>query len=117
MKDVSFETVLNSTLRQIDAQGTQQVAIVIDQGVITVTTQWDLPYYMLTKTYDVKDLLGENAPMQSLVTVIQNLGPQGGVVVQSFGTKLIVTAVPDGHEQVEKLLADLRMGSTTKPSK
>jgi hypothetical protein len=114
MKDASFETVLNATLRQLDAS---QVVIVIDQGVITLTTQWDLPSYMLTKTYDVKDLLGENTPMQSLVTVVQNLGTQGGIIVQSFGTKLIVTAVPNGHEQVEKLLADLRTGATTKPSR
>ena len=96
VKDVSFDTVLNSTLRQL---GAEQAVVVIDQGVITITSGWDLPSYMLTKTYDVKDLVSEQAEpnaMQSLVTVVQTVATSpAGMNVQSYGNKLIVTAVPN----------------------
>jgi bla regulator protein BlaR1 len=118
LKDTTFENALNATLRQVDAQ---QLAVVVDQGVITITTIMDLPSYSVTKTYDVSDLIqiatpqGGN-PRQDLAGVVQSLNPLGGISVQSFGEKLIVTALPDAQEQVQKLLADLRSGPTTRPN-
>jgi beta-lactamase regulating signal transducer with metallopeptidase domain len=117
MKDADFETILDNTLRQVSDN---QAALVIDRGIITITTEADVSNYMLTKTYDVtevvNDAVSQANPMQSLVGVVQSLSPNG-MIVQSFGTKLIVTAEPNAHEQVEKLLAELRKSSTTQPSK
>ncbi len=116
LKDATLETVLTATLRQLKAQ--HALAMVIDQGVITITTQFDLPGYLVTKTYDVTDLIRADSDITSLVTVMQSLTmtQEGGISVQSFGTKLIITAVPNSHEQVEKLLTDLRNKPTTQPA-
>lgn len=106
LKDTRFETALSATLRQV---GASRAALVIDRGVLTITTQADLMSYLLTKTYEVRDLVGDQAEgMQSLVSVMQSLTQEGGVGVQAFGTKMIITALPSAHEQVDKLLADLR---------
>ena len=113
LKDTRFETALSATLRQI---GASRAVLVIDRGVLTITTQMDLGTYLLTKTYEVRDLVGNEArEMGPLVQVMQGLNQEGGVSVQAFGTKLIITALPGAHEQVEKLLADLRTNPTTRP--
>jgi hypothetical protein len=70
LNDASFDTVLTAAIRQVDAQ---TLALVIDRGVITVTTVMDLPGYLLTKTYDVKQLAESNEDMQSLCNVVQTL--------------------------------------------
>jgi hypothetical protein len=106
LKDTRFETALSATLRQV---GASRAALVIDRGILTITTQADLQSYLLTKTYEVRDLVGDQAEgMQALVGVMQSLNQEGGVGVQAFGTKMIITALPTAHEQVDKLLADLR---------
>lgn len=115
LKDIRFETALSATLRQV---GASRAALVIDRGILTITTQLDLGSYLLTKTYDVRDLVGDDArEMPPLMQVMQSLNQEGGVAVQAFGTKLIITALPSAHEQVDKLLADLRTNPTTRPVK
>jgi hypothetical protein len=114
MKNTPFESVLAATLRQA---GGQKLALVIDRGIITITTQYDVPGYMLTKAYNVKDLAASPQEMNDLVNVVQNLTQtQDGGTVQAFNKKLVITATARAHEQVEKLLEDLKSGATTQPA-
>lgn len=113
LKDVSLETVLTSAIRQIEQP--QSMAIVIDRGIITVTTQAEASSYMLTKVYDVSDLTATPQAVSDLAKVVEGLAsPDDGV--QIFGNNLIITALPDMHEQIDKLLADLRRHPGTQPA-
>ncbi len=108
LKDVTFETVMSSVIHQV---GNENVAMVIDRGVITITSSADITQYMLTKVYDVSDLVKKPEDMTSLSEVVQGLAsPNDGV--RTFDTKLIITALPDMHEQIDKLLASLRNKTT-----
>jgi hypothetical protein len=115
LRDASFEKCLENTFKSVD--GGQFVAIVVDRNVITITSELDLPRYMLTKTYEAKDLT-QSDNIQNLALVMTNLirNQPGGGEVQSFGDKLIITTSLQSHEQVAKLLESLCPGPSTHPT-
>jgi hypothetical protein len=115
LKDATLEKCLEATFKQFDGGGF--VAIVVDHNVLTITSQMDVPSYLVTKTYHVKDLLGQqnsnnpNNPNGDLASVVQALimdQPGGGGTVQLFGENLIVTTPLTSQDQVAKLLESLR---------
>ena len=115
LKNASLQSVLSAWCEDLEPS---RAVIVIDRGLIVITTREDLPSYMITKTYDVKDFAG-GEDITKLAQVVQSLtiSELGQPSVQTFGNKLIVTALPDAHEQVQKLLADLRNDPTTQPAR
>jgi beta-lactamase regulating signal transducer with metallopeptidase domain len=113
LKDVTFELVLSSVIRQLQ---TQDLAIVIDRGVITVTIRSEIPSYRVSKVYDVSDVATSEENVDALSRVVQGLVSSSDTV-QTFNGKLIITTTTDTHEQIAKLLAELRSKPTTMPSK
>lgn len=118
LKDATLEKCLEATFKQFD--NGSLVAIVVDRNVLTITSQMDIPSYLVTKTYQVKDLLSQSNSNGNLVSVVQNLiqdQPGGGGNVQQFGDNLVVTTPLTSQDQVAKLLESLRRSApSTQPS-
>ncbi|HEY8667959.1 MAG TPA: hypothetical protein VIL86_14945 [Tepidisphaeraceae bacterium] len=83
LRDVKFSKALSTILSDVGG-GTVKLGYTIDEGVITISTEEDLSKNVITRVYDIRDIIFDvpefdNAPDFSLQnTASNNQGGQGG---------------------------------------
>jgi len=88
LRDVKFAKVLNTVLNEVGG-GTVRLGYTIDEGVITISTEEDLSANVVTRVYDIRDLIinipdFDNAPDFNLQQQ-QSAGRGGGGGGNLFG--------------------------------
>jgi hypothetical protein len=136
LRDVKFAKALNVVLEEVGG-GNVKLGYVVDDGVITISTQEDLAKNTLTRVYDIRELLADvpdyipepeakPAPatqpqsnkVEQITSLIQEtVEPElwrdnGGKIaaIRELSGQLIITATPEMHEQIAQLLIQLREG-------
>ena len=101
--------------RLLDNVGGIELAWYVDHGLLQITTKLDADDYMLTVTYNVRDLLEAGYSKHDVILVLLNttsglwfdLDGVGGTM-QFFGEMLAVRQTPRVHRQVAALLHAIR---------
>ena len=115
LTDVTVRTALDIILA--DAGGDRPLEYVIENGVVTVSTQDDLAWHLVTRCYELQDLLGpgdRSAQIEDLVHLISDAVESGTwqanpeLGIREFAGLLVVTHTPQAQRQVENLLDTLR---------
>ena len=131
VQDVALKDVLNLVLREEDAG----LGYRVENGVIVidVLNQPERPTKMVTRAYDVRELLpqqkdgnlfggdqGGDAIKELMATIYETVSPEswkqngGPGALSMFGTKLVITTTDPVHAEVVALLEMLRDKPTTR---
>lgn len=111
LKDISLDSALRHLLRPLE------LTIIVRDEAINITTPEIADNTLAIRLYPVADLLDrrKQIDMDSLIdTITMNIGAldwadRGGAgEIQAFGGQLVVLQTRDVHEQMEKLLANVR---------
>ena len=130
LKDVAFGKALDTILKSVGGDAVK-LAYAVDQGVITVSTAEDLGQNVITRVYDVRDLVrakgaaaaaaaaeepvdeGRMATLKRLVTGSVAPGSwrdRGGTTgsIRELSGQLIVTQSAENQEAILNLLVETR---------
>ena len=103
------------------------IGFTVDEGVLTISTEYDLARNVETRTYDVRRWLNPNDAgrakrVDAMLRRIEGIDPRswkdnGGDLgsVKEVGGQLIVTTTPSVHDRVAAELADARPAPEARP--
>ena len=128
LKDVAFGKALDTVLKSAGGDAVK-LAYAVDDGVITVSTADDLAQDVITRVYDVRDLVrakagaageaaapADEARFETVTRLVTgSVAPgswrdRGGTTgsVRAMAGQLIVTQTAENHEAIANLLAQTR---------
>ncbi|HEV8378910.1 MAG TPA: hypothetical protein VGP99_08670 [Tepidisphaeraceae bacterium] len=117
VKDVTFEKVLNLVLSEVSGKD-PNLAWVLDDGVIEISTADQLRGIMYIRVYEVGDLLDarvEQRKGEVLVSIISEcIAPSswadagGKAAIKFRDGKLVITQTAENHQAIMNLLDGLR---------
>lgn len=125
LRDVRVEDVFKHVARQAGG-GTLHLGFSVDGDAITFSTEEDLARNVITRAYNVRDLIQAAATqpaegsheraMDSLKQVIENnvdadnWREAGGTIsgISTFGDMMVIQTTMQNHLQIDSLLRDLR---------
>lgn len=124
LHDVKLSKVLDEVFRQVNSDPTNRVGYIVEDGVITISTQAEVSNNIEARLYDVADLAAEGGDAENglddVSDIIMNTvevnswetaGGTGSIIAVYPRGRLLINQTPEVHRKVVALLRLLRRSS------